>query len=92
MYADVFDLKQNLAAGRDARVVQVLQNLVLRVNRDSLPIGQILKVNAVAAACEAQLDSIVNQTPSNFHRATNTHLREQIDQFPCQPIHPRRQR
>jgi hypothetical protein len=58
MHADTSNLKQNLAARRDTRIVEVFQNLVLRINRDSFSAGEVLKINAVTTASEAQLDPV----------------------------------
>ena len=78
MHADIFNLKQNLATGRDPGIVQVFQNFVLRVNRDSFSIGELPKINSVTAAPEAQLDPMVNQA-FGFYPLANPHLGEQID-------------
>ena len=53
MDADVLNFKKDLATGCDTGTVQVLENLVLSVNRDSFSIGEILKINAVTVARKA---------------------------------------
>jgi len=78
MHADVFNFKENLATGRDTRIVQVFQNLVLGIDRDSFPIGEILEIDAVSAAPEAQLDSVVDEA-LGFHPFANPHFCEQVN-------------
>jgi len=78
MHADVFNFEQHPAASCDAGIIQVFQNFVLRVNRDSFSIGELPKINSVTAAPEAQLDPMVNQA-FGFYPLANPHLGEQID-------------
>lgn len=78
MHADVFYLKENLASGRDAGVVQVLENFVLRVDGDSFAGGKILKIDAVTAPSEAQLDSVVDQAFGSETRS-EAHFGEQVN-------------
>jgi hypothetical protein len=75
LHADVFNLKNDLTTGRDSGIVQVFQNLVLRVDRDSFSTGEILKIDAVTAASEAQLDPMVDQA-FGFHPLAYAQLRE----------------
>jgi hypothetical protein len=51
---------------------------VLRVNRNSLSVGEIPKINTVTAASKAQLDSVVDQA-LGFHMLANPHLGEEVD-------------
>jgi hypothetical protein len=75
MNADIVNFKKDLASGRDSGIVQVFQNLVLRVNRDAFSTREVLKINSVTATSEAQLDPMVDQALS-FHPLTNTHFYE----------------
>ena len=75
MNADIVNFKKDLASGRDSGIVQVFQNLVLRVNRDAFSTSEVLKINSVTATSEAQLDPMVDQALS-FHPLTNTHFYE----------------
>ena len=61
VHADVFNFKENLATGGDTGIGQIFHHFVLRVNRNSLSVGEIPKINTVTAASKAQLDSVVDQ-------------------------------
>jgi len=74
----ILDFKEDLASGGEAGIVEVLQNLSLRVDDNGLSIGEIVKVDAVAAAAEAQFDAAVHQT-FRFQSFANSRPREQID-------------
>jgi hypothetical protein len=78
MHANILDLKQNLATGRDASIIEVFQHFVLRVDSDSFSASEILEINAATAASKAQLDSIVNQAFA-FQALAKAHFHEQID-------------
>src|ERR1019366_3832309 len=78
MHADVLNFKQNLATGRDPGIVQVFQNLMLSVNGDAFSASEILKIDAVTAASEAQLDPMVDQA-FGFHPLAHSHLGEQVN-------------
>src|SRR5258706_3282610 len=77
MNADVFHLKVHVAAGRDPSIVEVFENFVLSVDRDSLAAGEFLKINPVASALEAQFDAVVDQA-FTLHPLADTHLGEQV--------------
>ena len=76
--ADIFHLEQNLTAGRNAGVGQILDHFMLGIDGDAFPAGQLLEVNAMAAPVEAQLNSVVNKAFA-LHPLTHTHLGEQVD-------------
>jgi hypothetical protein len=78
MHADISRFKENLAAGGDAGVVQVLQNLMLRINGDSFSASELLKIDTVTTTAEAQLDSVVDQA-FGFQARSKAHFREQVD-------------
>src|SRR5262249_6781901 len=78
VHAHVFYFEMHMPLGGDARVVQIFQNLVLRVNRDPSSASEFFKVDAVPAAVEAQLDSVMNQ--ALFLQAlADAHLCQEID-------------
>lgn len=78
MHTDVLNFKKNLAAGRDPSIVEVFQNFVLSINRNAFSIGEILKINTMALAPEAQLDPVVHQA-FRVHPLANAHLGEQVN-------------
>ena len=63
---DRLRLPDDLAARLDARRVEILDDLVLPVERDRPPARQLLEVDAVMATRPAQLDAVV-------HRALRGH-------------------
>ena len=75
------------SAGRDAGVVQVFQNFVLRINRNSLSPGKFLKINSMTAPSEAQLDPMMNQAFAILP-LPDTHLREQVNRSLFQHARP----
>jgi hypothetical protein len=58
---DSLDLEVDGAAGREARGDEVLYHLLLAVDGDRPPAGQIGERDAVAAAIEAEQDAVVDQ-------------------------------
>jgi len=56
-----FGLEMNDAACTKAKRDQVLQHLMLCVNRDRATVSEIVKVNSVTAATKAQLDAVVDE-------------------------------
>ncbi len=58
---DVLDLEADVAAVAFADGDQVLDDLLLAVDRDRPPAGQRAQVDAVALAVEAQLDPVVDE-------------------------------
>ena len=54
------------------------KNLVLRVDHDALAAGEFLEVDAMTAAAEAQLNSIVDKA-FPLHALANTHFSKQVN-------------
>ena len=77
MHVDILDLEYDLAAGGDTRVIEILEDLSLRVDRDSFPSGQFTEVNAMAAALEAKFNSVVDES-FFLHPRAHAHIGEQI--------------
>ena len=71
-------LEQNGSAGFDPRRDQVLQHLVLGVERDRLSASQLGQIDAMATAPEAKLDPMMHRTLA-LHALTYTGSPEQID-------------
>ena len=71
-------LEQDLAAGRKPQLDQVFQHLVLGVDRDHTAIGEVVQVDAVAAAGEAQLEAMVDEALP-LHALAGADLRHQVD-------------
>ncbi len=61
VHADVARLENNRESRREPRGDQILDHFLLRVNRDGLASGQIVKVDAVAAPVESQSDAVVGE-------------------------------
>ena len=78
LMAQVEAAKAHLAAGRDAGIVQIFQNLGLRIDRVAFSAGEFLEIDTVTAAFEAQLDPIVDQA-LGLHALAHAHLRKQVD-------------
>ena len=60
--ADIAHLENNLEARCETRGNQIFNHLLLRVDRDGLPSGKIVKVNAMAAPVESQSDAVMGET------------------------------
>src|SRR5205823_6464019 len=58
---DVAHVEQHASTGGDARMDQILDELVLRVQHDSPAIGQLGERDPMTAAGEAQLDAAMNR-------------------------------
>src|SRR5262249_54562181 len=76
-HSDLFRFEDHLAAGGCARVVEVFQHLMLRVDGDGFA-GKFLEIEPMAAAAEAEFDAVVYQTFA-LHSFSNAHLREQVN-------------
>jgi len=76
--SDIADLEHDLATGVDARADQVLDDLLLPVDRDAAATGQGGHVDAMALAAEAKLDPVVNQALALQPRA-DAGIVQQID-------------
>src|SRR5690242_21632496 len=57
---------------------QILQDLVLGVDRNDAAVGAIVQVDAVAAAIKAQLEAVVHETLA-FHALAGADLGHQVD-------------
>src|ERR1700722_1006100 len=75
--ADRLGLENNLPAGRNPRRDEILDHLVLRVNRDRLP-GQLREINPMPRYSESQLNAIVNKSFALQPR-TDSGLHHQLD-------------
>ena len=81
VHADIFDLEQNLAAGRKPGIGQILDHFMLGIDGDPFSAGQLLEINAMAAPVEAQLNSVVDQA-FTLHPLADPDLGEQVNR-PC---------
>jgi hypothetical protein len=59
--ADLVDLEEDLASGGETRIDEVFLDFVLGVDDDRFSAGQVLKIDAMAAARELQFDAAVDQ-------------------------------
>ena len=59
--AGVGDFKVNLAAGGESRVGEIFYDFVLRVDGDGFSAGEVREIDAMRAAAETQIDSVVHQ-------------------------------
>ena len=73
----VLDVEQDVATLSEAGCSQVLQNLVLRIDRNGAS-GQGLKVDAMSLAGETQPNPVVSK-PLATDAVTNLQIRHQID-------------
>src|SRR5260221_13760942 len=74
----VLRFEHHRAARRNARRDQVLQHLVLGVERDRLAPGQLGEIDAVTAPFEVQLDPVMHRTLP-LHPLPDTSGVEQAD-------------
>src|SRR5215210_159780 len=75
---DVVDLEEQRAAGVQPGRDQVLDHLLLAVDRDRPPLGELLEGDPVALAVEAELDALVDETLA-VKPVGEAKLGEQID-------------
>jgi len=75
--ADVLDIEQQRRARLDARGDQVLDDLLLAVDRDPLAAGELVEGDAVSLAAEAQLDAVVNEAFA-FETLADAHLDQEV--------------
>jgi len=78
MHRDIFRLKNNRETRFEPRCDQILDHFLLRVNRDGLASGQVVKVDAMAAAVESQLDAVMGESFA-FEALPDARFDEQID-------------
>ena len=84
--AHVLDLEVQRQPGAEPRGDEVLDDLLLAVDRDALPAGQVREVDPVRAAGEPQLDALVHH-PLAVQPLGHSHLAQQVDGALLQ--HPR---
>jgi hypothetical protein len=77
VHAEGFGVEENLAAGREAGLNQVLDHLLLAVDHDGATAGKVAQGDAVAPAGEAQLDAVVDQALA-VHARPGAALAQQI--------------
>src|SRR5215212_345673 len=76
--AHVLDLEEQRTACVQARLDEVLDHLLLPVDRDRPPAGQLGERDAVAAALEAQLEALVDE-PLAVQALADAGLGEDVD-------------
>ena len=77
MQAHVLDLEEQLGALVQPRRDQVLHDLLLPVDRDPAPVGELAERDPVALAVEAQLDPVVHEALA-LEALAHAHLLEQV--------------
>ena len=87
MHADVLDLELQRAAGVEPRADQVLDHLLLAVDRDRAAAGERREVDPVAAAVEPQLDPVVHEALA-LHPLADPGLGEQLDRAVLEHARP----
>src|SRR6185312_11660084 len=75
---DGLGLEQERGSELEPRGDQVLHDLLLPVDRDPVAAGQLVERDAVAAALEAELDAVVDETLAP-EAVADAHLDEQLD-------------
>ena len=78
MRRHVLDLEQERSAGLDARGDQVLHDLLLAVDRDAAAAGELVERDPVAAAAEAQLHAVVDESLA-LEALADAHLDQELD-------------
>ena len=61
MDAGVFDFEEDLAARGEARIGQVFDHFMLRIDRDRFAAGEIREIDAMSAFAETQIYAVVDQ-------------------------------
>ena len=77
VHADVVHLEQGPPAGREPEPDEILHQLLLPVDHDRAPAGQLGKVDAVPAPVEAQLDAAMDE-PFAAHALSRAALLEDV--------------
>src|SRR5918999_846490 len=75
--ADVLDLEQQGRARREAGGDQILDDLLLAVDRDPPAAGELVEGDAVSLAAEAQLDAVVHEALA-FQTLADAHLDQEV--------------
>lgn len=57
----VFDFEENLAASGEPRIGQILDYLVLRVDRDAFAAGEFREIDAMGAFAKAQIHAVMDE-------------------------------
>jgi hypothetical protein len=78
VHADVLDIKENRQTRCESRCNQVFDHFLLRVNRDRLASGEIVEVNAVAAAVKSKDDPVMSEAFA-LKSIADSRFNEQID-------------
>src|SRR5271170_1063436 len=77
MNADVRDFKQNLRSSFEPRSDQILDDFLLRIDRNP-PSRELFEVDSMTGPTKAQFHSIVNQA-FPVHALAHSHFSEQFD-------------
>src|SRR5579872_2699629 len=75
---DIIDFENDLPAGREARIGEVSDDLVLRVYRDAFSARQIGEIDPMAMSVEAQLDAMMDE-PYLLQARADSGLDHQLD-------------
>jgi hypothetical protein len=78
MNRDILHLVQHGAPSGAARLVQIFLNLILTVDSDCAATGQIVHVDAMAGATEADIDPVVDK-PLALHAIAYADFGHEID-------------
>ncbi len=78
MDGDLVRLENNLAAGRQPRRDQILDDFVLSVDGDRAASGQPAQIDTMATAAEAQFDAVMRQ-PETPHPLADAGFIHQVD-------------
>jgi hypothetical protein len=78
LWRHVLGPEQERRAGFDASGDQVLNDLLLAVNRDAAAVGQLVERDSVALAAEAQLNAVVHE-PLPLEALAHAHLEQEVD-------------
>src|SRR3954463_15566601 len=78
VHRGVLDLEEDLSTRGEPRRDQILDPLVLRIDHDRAPAGELGEVDAMRAAAEPKVDAFVNE-PFAIHAAADAGLPQQLD-------------
>lgn len=76
--AHVFHFVEDLPTGFASRSIEILDHLVLSVDRDSLPAGQFREINPVRPPPESQVHSVMDE-PLFLQPLANSRLNHQVN-------------
>jgi hypothetical protein len=77
MHAHIAGFENDLSSGGEPGAYQILDDLMLGVDRDRLAAGELVQVDAMAAAVESQLDSMMNE-PFAFQALSDARFDEHV--------------